>query len=396
MKNSPSRAAKNRDAGKPPIFGQGPGLRLARYILLAVVPWAIAVADVSATPSGDQFFHSRGKTGTPHPAVVRVIVPEGRSISLGSGTLVAVNGRHGLVVTNWHVIRDAGDRIEVAFPDGFRSQATLLAADRDWDLAALAIWRPNVQPIPLANQAPWPGDPLTIAGYGSGRYRTDTGRCLQYVSPGANLPFEMVELAANAREGDSGGPILNQRGELAGVLFGATWGRTAGSHTVPVRRFLASVADKFDTLAEAPATLAQLPQSGDYRHGQPAEPKVYYPHGDPRPSVREPDMVTARPSSWIAGDASVASTALNVDGWGASSQTNDLATTDAPQTVPSDHPDAVPASDSEVRGRETGVSQSPEWQALFGSTPGEQLKTILAAIGLLTILCQMWRMLGNG
>ena len=396
MKHSVFRAAKNCDIGQPRIFGEGPGLGLARYILLAVVPWAIAVADVWATPSGDSFFHAPRTTGTPHPAVVRVIVPEGRATSLGSGTLVAVNGRHGLVVTNWHVIRDAGDRIEVVFPDGFRSQATLLAADRDWDLAALAIWRPNVQPIPLANQAPWPGDPLTIAGYGSGRYRTATGRCVQYVSPGANLPFEMVELAAAAREGDSGGPILNQQGELAGVLFGATWGRTAGSHTVPVRRFLASVADKFDTLAEAPATLAQLPQSGDDRLGQPAEPKVHYPHGDPRPSVREPDAITARPSSRIAADASVPSTALNVDGWVASPRTNDLTTTGTRQTIPSAHPDAVAASDSEVRGCETLGSQSPEWQALFGSTPGEQLKTILAAIGLLTILFHMWRKLGNG
>ena len=396
MKHSPFRAAKDCDVGRLRIFGRGSGLGLARYLLLAVVPWAIAVADVSATPSGDHLFSPRGTTGTPHPAVVRVIVPEGRSMSLGSGTLVAVNGRHGLVVTNWHVIRDAGDRIEVAFPDGFRSQATLLAADRDWDLAALAIWRPNVQPIPLAGQAPCPGDPLTIAGYGSGRYRTASGRCVQYVSPGANLPFEMVELAAKAREGDSGGPILNQRGELAGVLFGATSGRTAGSHTVPVRRFLASVADKFDTLPEAPAMLAQLPQSGDYRPGQPAEPEAHFPHGDPRTSVREPDVIAARASSRVASDASVASTALSADGWVASPRANDLAAADAPRTAISPLPDGGSAVDIEARGRETVESQSPDWLTLLGSTKAEQLKSILAAVGLFTILFHMWRMLGKG
>ena len=111
---------------------------------------------------------------------------------------MAVNQDHGLVVTNWHVVRDATGQIVVAFPDGFRSGATVLRMDRDWDLAALAIWRPNVQPIPLSSEPPKPGDPLTIAGYGSGSYREATGRCTQYVSPGGNNPYEMVELSAGA------------------------------------------------------------------------------------------------------------------------------------------------------------------------------------------------------
>ena len=156
--------------------------------------------------------------------MVRVAVPERDGASYGSGSLVAVNESSGLVLTNWHVVRDAAGPIVVYFPDGFHSGAYLLRTDRDWDLAALAIRRPNVQPIPIANEAPRPGDPLTIAGYGSGSYRAVTGRVTQYVSPGDNQPFEMIELAAPARNGDSGGPILNSRGELAGVLFGSAFG----------------------------------------------------------------------------------------------------------------------------------------------------------------------------
>lgn len=395
MKHSPFPAAKKRNAGRLQMLGPRPGRGLARYLLMAIVPWAIAGTDISATPSGRNHSLPRRVPDTPHPAVVRIIVPEGRSTSLGSGTLVAVNDRHGLVLTNWHVIRDARDRIEVAFPDGFRSQATLLAADRDWDLAALAIWRPNVQPMLLANQAPWPGELLTIAGYGSGRYRTATGRCMQYVSPGTDLPFEMVELAAGAREGDSGGPILNQQGELAGVLFGATWGRTAGSHTVAVRRFLASVADRFAALPEAPATLAQLPQSVGNRSGQPVEAQVHRINGDSRPSGLEPDVIAARPSSRIASDASAPSTALNVDGWAAARRARVLAKPDTPQIPPSVHPNTGNASDSKVPGRETKIFQSSQWQTILGSTPGGQLKTLLAAIGLFSILLHGWRMLGK-
>ncbi|MHB8901317.1 MAG: S1 family peptidase [Thermoguttaceae bacterium] len=189
----------------------------------------------------------------PHPAVVRVVVSEGQTMSLGSGTLVAVRGRHGLVVTNWHVVRDAKGPINVVFADGFRSGASVLGTDADWDLAALAIWRPNVEPVAISQRAPQPEDELSIAGYGAGAYRSASGRCVQYISPGGNQPFEMLELSATARDGDSGGPIFNDRGELAGVLFGATRGRTAGSSCGRVAWFLASVAPRFDALSNPPA-----------------------------------------------------------------------------------------------------------------------------------------------
>jgi hypothetical protein len=135
----------------------------------------------------------------------------------------------------------------------------VLKTDRDWDLAALAIWRPNAEPVPLAGMPPRPGEPLTIAGYGSGQYRTITGRCTQYVAPGYNKPFEMVELSAPARQGDSGGPIFNSRGELAGVLFGTAGGQTSGSYCGRVRAFLTSVREDFFRLRPNPALLAQQP-----------------------------------------------------------------------------------------------------------------------------------------
>jgi hypothetical protein len=176
----------------------------------------------------------------PHPAVVRVVVAENNGASVGSGTLVDAHDRYGIVVTNWHVVRDAQGPISVIFPDGYRSAAQVLKTDRDWDLAALAVWRPTaVTPVTLARQAPRPGDVLTIAGYGSGPYRAASGRCTQYVAPEKDLPYEMVELSAAARQGDSGGPIFNARGELAGVLFGSNGKTTSGSFAGRVQSFLA-------------------------------------------------------------------------------------------------------------------------------------------------------------
>jgi hypothetical protein len=178
----------------------------------------------------------------PHPAVARIVVPEGEATSFGSGTLIDVRDGFGIVVTNWHVVRDAQGPIEVIFPNGFTSKARALKTDADWDLAALVVWRPPVEPVKIAAAAPQPGDQLTICGYGPGVYRAATGRCTQYYAPKENLPQQMVELNVEARQGDSGGPILNSRGELAGVLFGAGDGTTLGSFGGRVDEFLASLA----------------------------------------------------------------------------------------------------------------------------------------------------------
>ena len=217
---------------------------------------------------------------TPHPAVVRIMAPERNGASFGSGTLVAVSDTHGLVLTNWHVVRDAAGPIIVSFPDGFQSGAVLLKTDRTWDLAALAVWRPKVQPVALSTTVPQPGEPLAIAGYGKGSYRMAAGKCTQYVSPGENNPFDMLEVSTSAREGDSGGPILNGRGELAGVLFGSGFGHTAGSHCNRVRWFLASVSDQFQRLPANPSLIAQQPP--------PREPAPIAAIGGVR-AVRPPD-----------------------------------------------------------------------------------------------------------
>ena len=173
--------------------------------------------------------------------MVRIVAREGETTSLGSGTLIHVTEDFGLVITNWHVVRGAKGPVEVIFPDGFRSGGTVMKLDDAWDLAAVGIWRPNAEPVQLATKVPLRGDWLSIAGYGGGDYRAAHGRCTQYVAPGRNQPFEMVELSTEARQGDSGGPIFNAEGELAGVLLGAKRGHTVGSVCSRVDHFLTDV-----------------------------------------------------------------------------------------------------------------------------------------------------------
>jgi hypothetical protein len=300
-----------------------------------------------------------------HPAVVRVIAPARASVSYGSGALVAVNQTHGLVVTNWHVVRDATRPIMVEFPDGFRSGARLLRTNRDWDLAALAIWRPHAEPIKLAAEAPRPGEVLTIAGYGPGWYRASAGRCIQYVSPGGNNPFEMVELSTGARNGDSGGPILNSRGELAGVLFGSAFGRTTGSYCGRVRWFLASVARDFQRLSPRDTMIAQRP---------PKQPSAAAERGQPYGAGAKDS-----PPAALAGRGGQAATGTRKPREEPTTRP-ELAELPAP---PAQRPDEAEAS---------SPSESPQPVEPAGPTRAEQIKTILAAIGILAILFHALRL----
>lgn len=225
----------------------------------------------------------------PHPAVVRIMAVEANGVSFGSGTLIHRQNKVGLVVTNWHVVRDSPSEIIVTFPNGFRSSAKITKGDAEWDLAALLVWTPDIEPVQITNTPPRPGDALTIAGYGSGVYRAVSGTCAQYVAPSLDKPHEMVELNAVARQGDSGGPILNESGELAGVLFGASWRTTSGSYSGRVKTFLDPVIEKMQS--PATNTAQRKPDS------IPTAPPVA-----PAPRVRS-ESIESEASSAVASSA---------------------------------------------------------------------------------------------
>jgi hypothetical protein len=279
-------------------------------------------------------------------------VPEDGATAFGSGTLVGVNKDHGLVITNWHVVRDGVGLVEVVFPDGFRSNAKPLKVDSDWDLAALVIWRPKVEPVKIATQPPRQGDLLTIHGYGRGQYRIATGHCTNYFSPRVDFPHEMVELDVEARQGDSGGPIFNQSGELAGVLFGAGEGTTLGSFAPRVRNFLASAVPDFEQ------TTSQSLAVGDR----------------PAPTVILPDKnnVAATLSDYPSSPWSPPATA---------SATKPVA------NISSTKPPTPVAGAGALT--EPPTADSGGWHSLATTGPYDMVKTLLAAVGLTAITLRL-------
>jgi hypothetical protein len=176
----------------------------------------------------------------PRPAVCRIECGAGPAKDCGSGVLVEARDGRSKVLTAWHVVRDGRNTITLRWPDGTSGPARVVAWDSAWDLAVLSAAAPSAAPVPIAARPPAVGDRLTLAGYGPVpfTYREASGEVTQFVGPMGRYPMHMVEIRAAARQGDSGGPIFNDRGELVAVLFGEARGLTAGSHVTEIRRML--------------------------------------------------------------------------------------------------------------------------------------------------------------
>ena len=192
------------------------------------------------------------------PYVVRIIAFDSGGQSFGTGSYIGTYGEYGIVLTNWHVVSETDGLVHVHFPSGFSSFGVKIKGDNKWDLALIAISKPP-QSIPMlvvSQTSAKQGEPLWIVGFGSGSYRIAEGRCVRYLAlppDGSDPIYDIMEVSVSARKGDSGGPILNQKGELAGVLFGSDMVQnTAGSYSGRVNHFLTATQGEMSGLPERP------------------------------------------------------------------------------------------------------------------------------------------------
>jgi serine protease DegQ len=150
------------------------------------------------------------------PSVVAVLTDEGE----GSGVVYAVDGT---VVTNDHVVAGA-DEVRVAFADGERVEAEVRATDPRSDLAVLRVDREDLPPATFADELPVVGElavamgnPLgfensVTAGIISGLHRAIPGSAAE--NPAL---VDLVQTDAPISPGNSGGALLDARGQVVGI-----------------------------------------------------------------------------------------------------------------------------------------------------------------------------------
>jgi serine protease Do len=137
--------------------------------------------------------------------------------SLGSGFVISADG---LVVTNNHVIGDV-DRVRVVLSDKTEVAAEIVGQDPKTDIALLRLERSDgLHPLPLGDSDEiLPGDWVVAIGNPFGLDHTVTVGIVS--AKGRDIgqgPYDdYIQTDAAMNPGNSGGPLLNMRGEVVGI-----------------------------------------------------------------------------------------------------------------------------------------------------------------------------------
>jgi putative serine protease PepD len=153
------------------------------------------------------------------PSVASVRTGQGS----GTGFLVDSNGT---IVTNAHVVGD-NKQVQVRFDDkGDYHDAQVLSVDASTDLAAVKVDPSDVQgirPLELADSdSAKVGDSVVAIGYPLGLDRTATAGIVSGLerkieSPNGFSIDKVIQTDAAVNPGNSGGPLLNAKGQVIGV-----------------------------------------------------------------------------------------------------------------------------------------------------------------------------------
>ena len=140
----------------------------------------------------------------------------------GSGFIL---NKEGLILTNFHVIEN-GQRggVEVTLYDKHKYKAAVVTYDKGHDLALLKIDAPNLVPVTLAETSTglMVGQRVYAIGNPFGLSGTMTRGIISAIrsvkSPENGNPIEdAIQTDASVNPGNSGGPLLNSRGEVIGI-----------------------------------------------------------------------------------------------------------------------------------------------------------------------------------
>jgi S1-C subfamily serine protease len=136
----------------------------------------------------------------------------------GSGFIL---NKDGLILTNNHVINNA-QKVEVKLSDKHTYKAQVIGVDPNHDLALLKISAPNLVPATLAeSQGLVVGQRVYAIGNPFGLQGTMTRGIISAIrsirGPQGNPIEDAIQTDAAVNPGNSGGPLLNSKGEVIGI-----------------------------------------------------------------------------------------------------------------------------------------------------------------------------------
>ncbi len=186
------------------------------------LPWTVPNEGVqlSTVPHG-KILSAKDIYETCLPGVVRVVTEHENSNSIGSGFIVESTG---YILTNYHVI-DQGLKIEVSLLTDltFTYDAQVVGYDEEFDIAVLKIDARNLPVLPLGDS-----DLLSVGdtvyaignpmGYLTGSMSDGIVSAIDRESVEDTAAMAMIQTTAPLNGGNSGGPLLNDKGQVVGMV----------------------------------------------------------------------------------------------------------------------------------------------------------------------------------
>jgi serine protease Do/serine protease DegQ len=183
--------------------------------------------DAPAEPSKTLFSLTEDETGSSHPLVTK-----------GSG--VIIDSARGLVLTNNHLLKNAGT-IAIGAPDGTTYAAQIVGADPQTDIAVLRIKAPNLVEIKIGDSSKLRvGDYVVAIGNPFGLKQTATlgiVSALNRSGVGLEDYENFIQTDAALNPGNSGGALVNLDGELVGIntaIIGAGGANAGIGFAIPI------------------------------------------------------------------------------------------------------------------------------------------------------------------
>jgi S1-C subfamily serine protease len=173
----------------------------------------------------------------------------------GSGFVYNFTGQV-VIVTNYHVVNSAIN-ITVTFSNGNAYTATVLGSDPYAELAVLSTDAPQEEYKPLeivssstlkvGDQVMVVGTPYGLAGSMSTGFVSSLGRTLTAETTGGYVIANVIQTTAPLNPGNSGGPVLNYKGQVVGIATAIVQDSQGVGFAIPSNTILREIEDLVNT-----------------------------------------------------------------------------------------------------------------------------------------------------
>lgn len=166
---------------------------------------------------------------------------EKRKVGAGTGFIVSEDG---LILTNKHVVSDTEAEYTVILNDERKFEAQVLARDPVKDLAILKIKAKGLSTLPLGDSARLQiGQTVIAIGNALGKFSNTVSKGVisglsrsvtAYGPQGQETLLGVIQTDAAINQGNSGGPLLNLKGEVIGVNTAMAGGAENIGFAIPI------------------------------------------------------------------------------------------------------------------------------------------------------------------